>query len=173
MEASTFALADGVTLAGRRLQRRAATSRAAAGALVWAEPPTAAVPLTNGDVARGAIVVLERCRDVDFIDKVRRAQEAGATAAVVVNYEAAHVLHTMAYPKLAAPDAGVEVTIPAVMVSRDSGAALKQALHDAAAGSVDAVLGRSPHLCAREPGAGGGRTPAPNRARRTWRARSL
>ena len=158
VETSTFALADGVTFeccAAAFSAELPPAEEPLRAPLVWAEPPTAAVPLTNGDVARGAIVVLERCRDVDFIDKVRRAQKAGATAAVVVNYEAAHVLHTMAYPKLAAPDAGVEVTIPAVMVSRDSGAALKQALHDAAAGSVDAVLGRSPHLCAREPGAAG------------------
>ena len=160
VETSTFALADGAAFeccAAAFSAELPPPEEPLRAPVVLAEPPTATAPLTNGDAARGAIVVLERCRDVDFIDKVRRAQEAGAAVAVVVNYEAAHVLHTMAYPKLAAPGAGVDVTIPAVMVSRDSGAALRRALDDSAAraGSVDAVLGRSPHLRAREPGAAG------------------
>ena len=38
--------------------------------VVWAEPPSAATPLTNRAQARGAIVLLERCKHVDFLDKV-------------------------------------------------------------------------------------------------------
>ena len=40
--------------------------------VVWAEPPTAATALTNSARTRGAIVLLERCPDVDFLDKARQ-----------------------------------------------------------------------------------------------------
>ena len=43
------------------------------------EPPTACEPLRNPATdIRGAIVLVYRCPDVDFIDKVSRAEAAGA-----------------------------------------------------------------------------------------------
>ena len=115
---------------------------------VWGEPRTAIGALTNADEARGAIVLLERCKDVDFIDKARRAEEAGAAAVIIVNYEDdGPVLLCMGAPRQpvqsgtptgsasdvpsAEPGAtkpgGSAVRIPALLVTHAAGVALDAA----------------------------------------------
>ena len=77
-ETSAFALADGSPLASCAAAFSAdlpPTDAPLRAPLVWAEPPTADRPLTNTARTQGAIVVMERCAHVDFLDKVARAQE--------------------------------------------------------------------------------------------------
>jgi hypothetical protein len=56
----------------------------AAGPLAFADPPSACSPLTNAASLVGATVVVYR-GECPMIDKVRIAQAAGATAALIVN----------------------------------------------------------------------------------------
>jgi len=83
-ETSAFALADGSPLASCAAAFSAdlpATDAPLRAPLVWAEPPTADRPLTNTARTQGAIVVMERCAHVDFLDKVARAQQVRARRA--------------------------------------------------------------------------------------------
>ncbi|KAL1496891.1 hypothetical protein AB1Y20_001389 [Prymnesium parvum] len=96
---------------------------------VWAEPRNAREPaLRNAAEALGACVLIERCADVDFWDKVRRSEAAGAAMAIVVNNEPCEVLHIMAVPKrLREESHGTQlprVAIPAIMISRAAGLAI-------------------------------------------------
>ena len=100
------------------------------GPAVWADPPTANAPLRNpSDQTRGAVVLIERCAHVDFLDKAERAAAAGAAAVVVVNYARASSdeLITMGMP-IAARNARRRVAIPALFVSSVVGAAVRAAL---------------------------------------------
>ena len=58
-----------------------------AGHAVWAEPHYAETDLTNGAALSGAIAIIHRGGGTSFFDKARRAQAAGAVAAVVVNHD--------------------------------------------------------------------------------------
>jgi hypothetical protein len=53
----------------------------------WATPYFAETDLTNANELRGCIVIIKRGGGVSFFDKARRAQEAGAVAAVVINQD--------------------------------------------------------------------------------------
>ena len=87
---------------------------------VWADPKTAIRPLVNAEEARGNIVLVERCKDIDFIDKCVNVQTAGGIAMVVVNYEDGPTLHSMAGKG--------KVNIPAIMITHKHGAEINKIL---------------------------------------------
>lgn len=121
-----------------------------AGRVVWADPPTASEPtLRNAAEVAGAVVLLRRCTEVDFFDKARRAEAAGAIGAVIVNAEAeGATLITMAAPKRLPPTERV-VGIPALMVSYASGQVIDEAVSAARGGGQPPPLlaiGRSVHF---------------------------
>lgn len=125
------------------------------GRAVWADPPTASETLRDGEaLLQGAVVIVERCKHVDFVDKARRAEAAGARAVVVVNYrDAGPGTLTMGLP-VAEKKRCFTVGIPALMVAYDAGEAIRAALGAAAkVGSPPSVtqlaIGRSKHLVAR------------------------
>ena len=126
---------------------------------VWADPPNAAEEaLRNAAAARGRILFVDRCADVDFYDKGLRAEAAGAAAVVVVNStEDGPALHAMAYPKRLRGTPGARpLRIPALMVARDAGEAARAAI--AAAGEVSppsSELGATEHGRPDESGGGG------------------
>ena len=108
---------------------------------VWADPPNAAEEaLRNAAAARGRILFVDRCADVDFYDKGLRAEAAGAAAVVVVNStEDGPALHAMAYPKRLRGTPGARpLRIPALMVARDAGEAARAAI--AAAGEGEPAV---------------------------------
>ena len=108
---------------------------------VWADPPNAAEEaLRNAAAARGRILFVDRCADVDFYDKGLRAEAAGAAAVVVVNStEDGPALHAMAYPKRLRGTPGARpLRIPALMVARDAGEAARAAI--AAAGEDEPAV---------------------------------
>jgi hypothetical protein len=118
-----------------------------------AEPADASAPeLTNrAEHARGAILLVERCKEVDFIDKARRAEAAGAAAVVVVNYaEAGPALLSMGIPS---GETRRRVGIPALMTSHAGGEAIRKAIRDAKSrgdGNLPRLaVGRSEHFRAR------------------------
>lgn len=122
------------------------------GRAVWAEPRTADAPLRNADASvRGAVVLIERCPHVDFLDKCERAEQAGAAAVVIVNYGRADPseLMTMGVPK-AMRGEGRSILIPALFVSAIAGARVDAAMASAPPGQPPLLrVGRSPHFCAR------------------------
>ncbi|MGB1790613.1 MAG: PA domain-containing protein, partial [Limisphaerales bacterium] len=89
------------------------------GKLVYADPPQACEVLKNPDDIKGHIALIDRgvCF---FLDKVKRAKEAGARAVVVANNEGG--------PPIAMGTSGGTVDIPAVMITRRDGLRLKQQL---------------------------------------------
>ena len=114
----------------------------------WADPSNAGEPsLRNGsEQTCGAVVLIHRCADVDFIDKARRAEAAGAAAVIVVGNVAGLAPFTMGMAKNASPR---RVGIPAVMVSHSAGEAISQALHSSHHASPMLILGRSEHFHSR------------------------
>ena len=52
---------------------------------VWANPVHAESDLTNSPMLQGCLAIIKRGGGVSFFEKARRAQEAGAVAAVVIN----------------------------------------------------------------------------------------
>jgi hypothetical protein len=64
------------------------------GEVVVAIPFGASTPLQ--EAARGRVVLVKRCGEVDFIDKARAVEAAGGLACIVVNNEPEHVSHIMA-----------------------------------------------------------------------------
>ena len=124
------------------------------GAAVWAEPPTACDPtLSNAGLASGGIVLIDRCKDVDFLDKCLRAEAAGALGVVVVNYSERLECEmlTMGLPA-AVRGQGRTIGIPALFVSAEAGAAVKAAIADASDGGAPTPtlrIGRSAHFVAR------------------------
>ena len=96
---------------------------------VWADPPTASDPsLRNAAEAAGAIVLIMRCPDVDFIDKARRAEAAGAVAVIVVGDLGVAAPFTMGMPK---KETVRRVGIPALMVTHAVGTVIREAVDDA------------------------------------------
>ena len=87
--------------------------------VVWASPRNALTSLLNKDEVCGSIVLVERCNDIDFIDKCLHVQEAGGAGMIVINYEDGPTLHSMA----AGEDQtkAEKIKIPAIMVTRDYG----------------------------------------------------
>ena len=89
------------------------------GKLVYTDPPQACEELKNASAVKGHIAMIDRgvCF---FLDKIKRAKEAGARAVVVVNNEGG--------PPIAMGTPGGTVDIPAVMITRRAGLKLKQQL---------------------------------------------
>ena len=104
------------------------------GPLVWAKPRNACKNLENdaGELTN-AIVLVSRCKDVDFIDKCRFVQKAGGIAMVVVNYEDGPTIHAMAKGSSFVEN---EIKIPAIMISKSYGELITKFL-DAPQHSVD------------------------------------
>ena len=112
---------------GALVSRRDEKGTKCAGKLIWADPKTAITPLVNSEDTHGNIVLVERCKDIDFIDKCVNVQNAGGVAMVVVNYEDGPTLHSMAGKRK-------EINIPAIMVTQKHGAEINKIL--AAEGST-------------------------------------
>lgn len=92
-----------------------------AGQVVYADPPRACEDLKNAGALKGNIALIDRgvCF---FLDKVRRAKEAGARAVIVVNNEGG--------PPIAMGTPGGTVDIPAMMITLRDGTKLKEHLGD-------------------------------------------
>ena len=118
--------------------------------VMWADPATASEPeLHNASQLHGAIALLLRCPNVDFIDKVMRAEMAGAVAAVVVSNDSVAAPFTMGLAKAK----GVRrVGIPAVMISHRDGVTISAAINAAQKGASGLnewpaiILGCSSHF---------------------------
>jgi subtilisin family serine protease/PKD repeat protein len=93
------------------------------GALVAAIPADACAAISNGSEMQGRIALVDR-EGCAFVEKVKRAQDAGAVAVVVAN-DVDDV----------SPMSGTDpaVTIPSVLVSFSDGQRLRQALSEGAA----------------------------------------
>jgi hypothetical protein len=87
------------------------------GNLVMANPPQATGPLTN-DV-QGKIVLIDRGMNL-FVEKVKRAQDAGAIAVIIADNQPG--------PAISLGGSDPSITIPAVRVTQADGNALKAAL---------------------------------------------
>ena len=90
-----------------------------AGRVVYADPPQACEDLKNADAIAGNIAMIDRgvCF---FLDKIQRAEDAGAVAVLVVNNEGG--------PPIAMGTPGGTVDIPAMMISLRDGKKLKEQL---------------------------------------------
>jgi hypothetical protein len=97
-----------------RMPKRGEGGAKCTGRLVWAEPRTAVTALTNPEQTKGNVVLVKRCKDIDFIDKCAHVQSAGGIAMIVVNYEDGPTLHSMA-------GKGKAIHIPALMVTSKYG----------------------------------------------------
>ena len=125
---------DGVHAQGEPLTCVAASFSSALPALgthivgraLEADPPTANAALRNDpSQTRGAILLMDRCTDVDFIDKAKAAEAAGAAAVIICNVaEAGSSILTMGMPTLATVR---QVGIPALMVTHATGQAIREA----------------------------------------------
>lgn len=124
------------------------------GEAVWADPPDAnASALRNApEQLKGHVVLVQRCKNIDFLDKARRVEEAGALAVVVINFaDAGASIFTMGMKKA---EASRTIGIPAVMVSHRDGTKLSDAIRAAAEGlpprrTPQLAVGRSPHFVPR------------------------
>ncbi|MFN7988511.1 MAG: S8 family serine peptidase [Thermoanaerobaculia bacterium] len=92
-----------------------------AGPLVYANPPDACATITNGSAVDGKIALIDR-GTCTFVDKVKRAQAAGAVAAVIADNTEVVALG------MGGTDSSI--TIPSVRVSLPDGNRLKGALSD-------------------------------------------
>ena len=101
--------------------------------LVVADPTDGSAPLANAEAVRGRLVLLWR-GGCSFVDKVRRAQQAGAAAAVVVQADGGKWPFSMSDTT----GAGSDLVLPSCMVSPSDGAALKAAIERAAAAREEA-----------------------------------
>eukprot|EP00943_MAST-04B_sp_MAST-4B-sp1_P002377 g2377.t1 len=98
------------------------------GPIVWAKPDNAYKELENNpDEIKHSIVLVNRCKDVDFIDKCRFVQKAGGIAMIVVNYEDGPTIHSMARGKSYVEN---EINIPAIMICKSYGELLNKVLFD-------------------------------------------
>ena len=98
------------------------------GRLVWAKPRNACKNLeNNADEVTNAIVLVSRCKDVDFIDKCRFVQKAGGIAMIVVNYEDGPAIHAMAKGSSFVKN---EIKIPAIMISKSYGELITKFLYE-------------------------------------------
>jgi hypothetical protein len=119
------------------------------GRALISDPPTANAALRNDpSQLQGAILLMDRCTDVDFIDKAKAAEAAGAAAVVVCNFaEAGSSILTMGIPALATVRS---VGIPALMVTHATGEAVREAVRTAPEDAPPRLLiGRSEWFVAR------------------------
>lgn len=92
--------------------REMGADAAVAGRLVAAEPLNGAAPLRNAGALRGRVALIERGGG-QFVHLVRRAQEAGAAAAVIVDSREGPLFLMSTEPG----SAGDDIRIPAVLLS--------------------------------------------------------
>jgi hypothetical protein len=89
-----------------------------------AEPFDAATPLTNADDINGGLVVAQQSQSTSLGTTAFRAEQAGATAVLIVNDD-----QDLPAPRTFAPgDDGAKVTIPVYMVNQEDGMRLVNAL---------------------------------------------
>ena len=103
--------------------------------LVIADPRDGASEFKNAAALKGSIAVLWR-GTCSFVDKVRRAQQAGCVAAVVVQGDGQKWPFTMSDTA----GKGVDLLLPSLMVSPSDGVALLRAVDEARAGGGATVL---------------------------------
>ena len=97
------------------------------GHIIWAKPSNACRTLENNiDEIKNSIVLVNRCKEIDFIDKCRFVQKAGGIAMIVVNYEDGPTIHAMARGKSYIDD---EIKIPAIMITKRHGELLNKLLN--------------------------------------------
>jgi len=92
-----------------------------AGQVVYADPPDACKDLKNAEAIKGNIALVDR-GSCNFLDKVQRAEMAGARAVIVVN--------NVGGAPFTMNSLGDTVDIPAVMISLEDGKTLKKHLTD-------------------------------------------
>ena len=97
--------------------------------LVLAEPRDGAAELSNAAAVSGKVAVLVR-GGCSFVDKVRRAQAAGAVTAVVVQAAGQKWPFTMSDTA----GKGTDILLPSLMVSPTDGEALLKALEESKSG---------------------------------------
>ena len=85
--------------------------------------------LQNSSDINGKIAVIER-GDCSYVEKVRRAQQAGATAVIVVNRDDGSQQNWDQAPSVMGGSNFDDITIQSVMISTDDGNALKNELLD-------------------------------------------
>jgi hypothetical protein len=108
--------------------------------IVVAVPETGCAPLENAEQMAGNIAVIQRAPQCTFAVQASMAQAAGAVAAIVTD-DRDEDLSSMAGDFSA-------VTIPAMMVTQDAGAKLRENLGQACAiaiGTLRDVIARSNH----------------------------
>jgi len=90
-----------------------------------ADPPHGCTELKNRDELKGTVVVFDR-GNCYFVDKVRRAQRAGAVAVLIINNVPGDGIFIMS----GAPDGSdSDITVPSVMISYDDGKYIKNYEH--------------------------------------------
>eukprot|EP00873_Tetraselmis_striata_P000992 jgi/Tetstr1/421256/TSEL_012260.t1 len=100
------------------------------GSLAAAEPPEACGALQNAAAVRGAVALLHRGQ-CTFLDKVLNAQAAGAIGVLVANVLEENRLVTMGDD-----GTGAQPDIPAVSITKEAGAKMRDALAAGAAGGA-------------------------------------
>ncbi len=101
------------------------------GTLVYVEPNQACETLTNATALQGKIALIDR-GNCFFVDKIQRAQDAGAIAVVMVN-------NNLEDPIVMGGTSST-ITIPGVMVSKADGLLLKIHLEDPLTIRLDSTL---------------------------------
>ena len=92
------------------------------GALVATSPTLACSALTNADALKGKIALIDRGA-CTFVDKIARAEAAGAVAALVIDQEDNEVPFSMG-------GSGKDVGIPGMLIRLADGAKIRAALAD-------------------------------------------
>ena len=97
------------------------TSSEAEMAVVDTVPFVAGKPLENASEVNGNIAVVSRGGDITFVDKAKRAAEAGAVGVIIINTEDA----LLAMPALD-DDAGYKSKVPVLMIKSSDAARLRE-----------------------------------------------
>lgn len=101
-------------------------------------PTLACDPLVNGGQITGNIALIDR-GGCNFVDKVRHAQQAGAIGVVIANDTPGGRVYTMG-------GNGPSITIPAIMVSYETGQALRDELDSGVSVTLTPQLDRDSSL---------------------------
>lgn len=99
------------------------------GEVVYVDPPLACDPLVNAADLNGRIALIDR-GTCFFVDKIRKAQEAGAIAVIMVN-------NTAGAPITMGGDNFSDIVIPGVMISRADGTVIKSQLENGVTVTLD------------------------------------
>jgi len=102
------------------------------GPVVHVEPNDACESLQNSEALRGCVALIDR-GTCFFVDKIRKAQQAGALAVVMVNNQEGD-------PIVMGGDDTGDITIPGVMISEYDGRIIKAFLDQGVVIRLDATL---------------------------------